>query len=362
MLLNINDVISIITIIQFTFFVSFLFLFKKGNKKSNYIFAFFLITQILYNLERFIVHKGSPGPEMISLGMFFVSTELLFGALIYFYVQSVLFSDFKFSNKMLIHTIPFFVNLILILIDYYLDNFFWKQKLFLIIDGIFSRPLSLIYLLAAAVQLIKYKAILKEKKSDATLLKWNWLNTIVFLFFMNRFINEIFVASYYMGYEINIPDYLCICFILIVSSAIVFYGLLKNEVFQVSHENAAEKYQKTKISDENLNSILLAVEKNMETHKLFLDPSLSIEDLAEKTGIQSHLISQAINSKLGMNFFNYINNYRIEESKKLLNEENDKTIQEIFYQSGFSSKSTFNKIFKNFTGLTPSEYKNQKKM
>ena len=73
-------------------------------------------------------------------------------------------------------------------------------------------------------------------------------------------------------------------------------------------------------------------------------------------------LSQIINDSLQKNFFDFINFYRIEESKNYLSDSKYKklNILEVLYEVGFNSKSTFNKVFKEHTGLTPTEYRQQK--
>jgi AraC-like DNA-binding protein len=94
--------------------------------------------------------------------------------------------------------------------------------------------------------------------------------------------------------------------------------------------------------------------------KPFLDCNLSLTELAESLGIFNHYLTQVLNDELNQNFYDFINSYRIEEFKKLLLDKkyNRYTLYAIALEAGFNSKSTFNRIFKNFTGLTPSQYKN----
>jgi AraC-like DNA-binding protein len=82
-------------------------------------------------------------------------------------------------------------------------------------------------------------------------------------------------------------------------------------------------------------------------------------DLAEQVSIPYRALSEVINNKLKQNFYDFINSYRIHESKKLLSEKTErlKTILEVLYEVGYNSKSSFNSAFKKFTGMTPTEYR-----
>jgi len=97
----------------------------------------------------------------------------------------------------------------------------------------------------------------------------------------------------------------------------------------------------------------------MEEHKPYQDPELSLTSLAKKTGISRNLLSETINNGLGSNFYDFINNYRLEEVKKLMSSPKWKnyTILALAYEAGFQSKSTFNSFFKKNTSITPSRYR-----
>jgi len=97
----------------------------------------------------------------------------------------------------------------------------------------------------------------------------------------------------------------------------------------------------------------------MDEEKLFLDSSITIHSLANKLSSNNKYISQLINNDLNKNFVMFINEYRINEAKKLLINEANKniTIESIGYESGFKSKTAFNRVFKQFTNQTPTQYK-----
>jgi len=98
----------------------------------------------------------------------------------------------------------------------------------------------------------------------------------------------------------------------------------------------------------------------MTNEKPYLDSELSLIKLAGLLYIPSHHLSQIINEQLGKNFFEFINEYRVEEVKLLMAKNKDRkyTLLSIAYDSGFNSKSTFNSIFKKYTGITPKQYMN----
>jgi AraC-like DNA-binding protein len=101
----------------------------------------------------------------------------------------------------------------------------------------------------------------------------------------------------------------------------------------------------------------------MITNKPYLEPVFTLSKLSNETNIPSKFISQIVNDKLNQNYSDFINCFRIEESKIYLSdpEMDCLTIQEIYYKSGFNSKSTFNLVFKKHTGLTPLKYRKCRK-
>jgi AraC-like DNA-binding protein len=98
--------------------------------------------------------------------------------------------------------------------------------------------------------------------------------------------------------------------------------------------------------------------KIMETEKPYLDSNLKYSDLAAKLGISVRHLSRVLNEELGISFNEFVNAYRIKEVQaQLLNKENgEHTLLAIALDAGFNSKTSFNRIFKDHTGMTPTEF------
>lgn len=118
------------------------------------------------------------------------------------------------------------------------------------------------------------------------------------------------------------------------------------------------KYKRSGLKKKDIKGYVEAIEKHMIQAKPYLDRELSIYDLSEQLEIPRHILSEIINEHMGKNFYNLVNDYRVEEVKKRLENPEFKnlTILAIAYDSGFNAKSSFNTIFKDKTGTTPSEY------
>jgi AraC-like DNA-binding protein len=96
----------------------------------------------------------------------------------------------------------------------------------------------------------------------------------------------------------------------------------------------------------------------MEEQHPYLEHQLTLQKLALFTGFPAYRISDILNKHLSLNFFDFVNRYRIDEWKRRAQEAPQSiTIQELAYSVGFNSKSSFNAAFKKHTGQTPSEYR-----
>jgi len=120
-----------------------------------------------------------------------------------------------------------------------------------------------------------------------------------------------------------------------------------------------EKYATSLLSSTQVDHIYDKSINCLDQKKLFADKELTLGQLAKEVNISTQYLSQVINTKSGSNFPDFINWYRIEESKKLLLSPGSSkyTIEAIALESGFGTKMSFNKAFKKFTGETPSEYR-----
>jgi AraC-like DNA-binding protein len=97
----------------------------------------------------------------------------------------------------------------------------------------------------------------------------------------------------------------------------------------------------------------------MSINKIYLEPELSLEQLAQTSGFSKHNLSQAINQCADKNFFDFINSLRIEHAKKLLTSTEKMNVQDILLISGFNSRSAFYNAFKKQTNMTPSQFKKE---
>jgi ligand-binding sensor domain-containing protein/AraC-like DNA-binding protein len=122
-----------------------------------------------------------------------------------------------------------------------------------------------------------------------------------------------------------------------------------------------ERYKTSGMKPKAVRKHMLELLTLMDEEKPYLDPDMSVAKLAQRLELPKEHISQIINQRFYMNFNQFLNKYRIEEAKKLLRDprQKDFVVLKIAYDVGFNSKSTFNTAFKKFTGISPSQYRDE---
>ena len=112
--------------------------------------------------------------------------------------------------------------------------------------------------------------------------------------------------------------------------------------------------------NEEITNQISTLKQYMAEKEPFLDPSLTIQELANQIEIPVRDLSVLINHQMDQHFFDFVNEYRIQKAMNILKDKSksDLTVLEILYEVGFNSKSSFNTSFKKYTNLTPTAYRN----
>jgi ligand-binding sensor domain-containing protein/AraC-like DNA-binding protein len=140
--------------------------------------------------------------------------------------------------------------------------------------------------------------------------------------------------------------------------ALLFVGLKKYRRYR----RLKNKYKDSALDPEIVERCMKKLLYVMDIEKLYKDDNLHLNTLAKKISITPHILSQIINEQMNKNFSDFVNGYRIEDAKKMLEEADDETsILHICYEVGFNSKSAFYRAFKKFTDMTPSQYQKELK-
>ena len=351
--------ISSIIFVQSIMLAMFLLTIKSKTKQSNRLLAIYLLA---LTVRLF----GFYGPRPVQYNFVFEAftmTYFLNAPLLYLYLKSSIDKNFRLSKYNLLHTIPFFIFFMLIIL---------KNKAGLSLNFLADSEFAFIES-CRSVQFITYMAgfgiaykrdserwsyPLKnmEKPKKFWLLFFLWGNVAQFLF-RTLAILFVFHIIYVPRWCTWLSSIIWLSSFLFLNS-IVFIALKIPEVFTKMKHGKNGTLPDSELK--RLNSKLLTL---IETDKQFLDSTLSLPDLAKEMKISTNHLSHLINTVHNKNFYDFINGYRIEESKRILKQikNGEMNILEVAYQVGFNSKSTFNSAFKRNTGLTPLQYKKEHK-
>jgi AraC-like DNA-binding protein len=354
-----------------SFFAGLLISTKKPYSTSNRLMAAWLFLICIEMIFALINRKVL---EMYS----FPFITFTYGPLLYLYIKFMTSPDKKFNWLELLHFVPFLIFFTISVVfrseplvrD--LRSFFRPDK-FISLRIIYSVSL---FLSITGYSVLSFLEIKRHQKNLKNLVSFtsqkitlNWLKILAISFYAAYFILFILGGLNIIGNYIPFDPYFVIFgFIAVFSMVYSFYGIKQPVIFgeEVIPDNAyiydkkeTEKYSRSGLKDAQAEKYLARLISFMESGKPFLDGNLAIQDLADKTGISRHHITQVLNENYKRNFFTFINEYRVREVIERFNNKkfDNYTILAIALDSGFNSKSTFNSFFKSQTGLTPSEYR-----
>lgn len=134
---------------------------------------------------------------------------------------------------------------------------------------------------------------------------------------------------------------------------------LNVQVAQVpSTGTPVKRYEKSSLDTTLMGDYEKQLYKYIEKSKAYLNPELCLEELAQQVKIPKHHLTQVLNERINKSFYVFVNEYRIQEAVKRLNDiKRDINILSLAFECGFNSKSSFNNYFKKVTGYTPSAYR-----
>jgi AraC-like DNA-binding protein len=246
-----------------------------------------------------------------------------------------------------------------------LDNMMMgiHDPIFSIFNG-FIPIQGIIYTILTIKVVAEYNRNIKDSYSNIDLINLNWLKYLTLgMIIIWSIVALITVVSSVGLYFAHIDALLNIPLAILIYS-IGYMGLKQPEIFLDPSSvplqiESTVKYQRSGLSDESAEEIKGRLLALMISEKPFLGRDLTLQKLAERLQTSSHNLSEVINTRLHQSYYDFINQYRIEEFKKRISEPESEryNLLSIALDSGFQSKGTFNSIFKKFTGMTPSEYK-----
>ena len=362
------DIINIISCFQLAIFIFFL-IHMGRKKKSNVILAIFFGVQMFVLLCQLLTSFFHNNNISTQINHSYHPFEFLWGPLMYFYVKSNIKEGFKFKFFDIVHLIPFILISILIISG----NYFSKSGTYLPITSIYLMHLyfnlyNLLYFLilfaynfSALSLLFKYQQNLKNYYSFEVKQNLLWLKFILYGYIIACIVA--LTASYASKFTLVPNEYISN---ILYATFLAFFNILfyramiqPQALIQLDDK---PKYFSASLSINDIDKYSQMITIALTTNKRYLNPSLSLQELSEATGISERNISQVINKYWKQNFFSFINSFRVEEAKSLLNNfnQNKTTMLGIAFDSGFNSKSAFYDAFKKHTGITPTEYRKLK--
>lgn len=276
--------------------------------------------------------------------------------------------------------IPFFIFL-LIMLPYYtlgtdeklaiLDNFErasvadfgWINQLISVMHIFFQGFLLAYYL--------RYEKHLFEEYSEVESMRIEWLKQFLVLVLA---VTVVGVFSFFSR-SLNIPVLSQLYSFHFIGIVFLFYWLSYKALTQPvlfgifspaptppaglpAEAELTPKYRKSNLEPEQLTALFEKVKSGLASRKLFLKPDLTLTDLSVAVDVPKHQLSQVINTCYSGNFFDLVNDYRVQEFKRLAASQEKKHLNMvgIAQESGFNSKASFYNVFRKKTGMTPTEY------
>lgn len=324
---------------------------------------------------------------------------LLISPCFWLYVQGLTSeTPWRFSRKFLRHFIPAGLGTLIVLLTIIIPT---DIKNALLVEGndkiLSSTPSILRYLVFAILtttfililgwviqsgfyfyktiqRLNSYRQHLKDLFASTESREIKWLSWLLFAIGTVWVATAGYIVLDNLFFSIQVDLVLANTLILVMLWSIAIWGLRQKPGFEELYEsqddikevlvqkgnqqeaNQQRKYQRSALDEEQSSLIATKIEKAMREDELYLDASLSLQKLAKHIFTSPNYISQTLNETLGVNFFDYVNKYRVGAAKRMLEQSND-TVLDIAMRVGFNAKSSFYSAFKKETGQTPNQYR-----
>ncbi len=383
--------------IVISIFLSALLLFKKNRSPGdNYLLCWFILITI-HQFYYYFDHSDL-FTEYTSIIGFDLPIPLMHGPFLFLYASALVGKLPERKINRLLHFLPALICY-LYLVDFYLLT--GEQKLYIIDhEGVGYEAFLTIrfaaiiisgitYVLLTILLLRKHQRKIKENFSDIEKINLKWLQ------YLNFGIGIIWLTVIFGTEELTFVA--VVIYVLFIG----VYGIRQTPIFtnngmpaegsDLYPENLSpgladtvppsieselqekeariltdttkplpvrEKYKKSGLNNQDLETINMQLTGLMETEKLYTDPEITLGDIAQKLHIHPNYLSQVINTVFNKNFYDYINEQRVEEFLRIVKDPKNQhfTLLSLAFGCGFNSKSSFNRNFRKVTGQSPSHY------
>ncbi len=354
-------------LIMYTMLVLTLLLFHKGRKHPrSLMLAIYASVEVLTNGLNTLTLSGGSGffDRFPVLHFIYKPLYCLWVPLFYFYVRYCFSSDFKLKKKHLVHLIPFFSFLIFFLMiwmvkgNYYIWQNLYKPYTFLSYTSLAVdltvklQYLFYNFLMIRSLVKVEKNRNLQQAVTPTLGIEIRWLRFIVYgyalgcvsgiVIFVSNFLNNLVTPTINM---VSISYFFLFFFA-------IFYNTITNKLYddEVKHKTVL-------LPNTDMQLLMKRIGELVVGGKMYLEPELTLQQIASALNEKERNISQAINTIQHRNLNDYINSLRIEHACRLLLADKQKPVFEVMYESGFSTKGSFNLAFKKTTGKTPTQYR-----
>ncbi len=360
-------------------FLAVLLFTKKHRILSDTILGICLISISIYLLNYYLHYLGywQKYPHLVGATHPF---PLLYGPFVYLYVVMNLRKEQRFKWKDILHFLPFmltYVSMFPFLFGYSAEqkamideeDFNSPFRYFFILTFIEYAIVSAVYLILTYIKINHYQRIIKINFGYNEGISLWWLLMLLDGFgiiYAAGVVSFIYVAQFDLNINFGfnaelIPYALFVVFVAFIGFfGIRYQGVFTNEIkaIELVEPQEENKYKKSGLKDAEGELLHQQVCALMQKEKPYLEPKLSLGQLAEMLGVAANKLSQVINQYEEKNFYDFVNGYRVQEFIVRAQCESNKNLNllGIAYGSGFNSKSSFNQVFKKMMGETPSAY------
>jgi len=350
------------------FLLALYFLFNKTKKNKiaqRWLGTLLILIAITMALNYFLPFIYKQMPHLIRV---WELIPFIFPVAIFFYILSLLYGTIHYSKTHFLLLIPLVIGLI-VLFPFLSSGAEIKIQTYQLNKGKTEENFYLLFWLKSVFGLVmivtSFYAVYRYNKEIKLIFVDNIVNQWI-IYSLIAFTLLWFVGTSRVIFDFNIMASNIASALLIISIYILtFFTLRQTQVFnkvdlQVLEQIKTKNNQTTtSLKKEEAHSIYKNLSEIVEKDKLYLDKSLSLQNLTEICNCKPAVVSEVLNKHNNQNFYEFINEFRAKEVCRMLenNENTNLTIDAIGELAGFKSKSTFYKSFKKLTGQTPAQYK-----
>lgn len=369
--------IFIIAVFNALFFTVLLIQKRPKALHDNILVGWLVYLGLYIGVYALYSHELFTHFNLLSISL--LSLLMLFGPFLFGYLEALVTDKRRILLKDLLHLVPFILFNLYVLIA----SFSPDQAMKLNIEKIgpeYNPPILFIFFLITTaisgtvyfiltIRLFKRLDIqIFNNFSNATNIDLTWIRKLVLVFGI-VWTTLIFVTVIHHVFQLFSMVFCTDGLFLSLSVFVIligYFGLKQKIIYgnedivaPVEISNTQIKYAGSRLSVSEAKQLADQLNKHFDSSKSYLNPDLTLSQLATEIGISSHLLSQVINEQFNLNFFDFVNRYRVEEFKQRIVNPNyeNYSLLGIAFECGFNSKSAFNRIFKKATSLTPSQYK-----